>query len=206
MKMRLSDETSGKMANMGLFCAVLIVMLHAGWGGLTAIAVPWFFVASGYFLAGHVGEVGWWGREVRKRIRSLLIPMWIWGCVSLMIECGLIYGAGWIGYEYRGKELALSHRVLKCIGIVFTENMGPLWFLRMLFILVVISPILMCCNAVRLMMIALFAFAYGWFELSDLPSGRLWHFLEYGISLRGLLYFSIGGGCERFQSKDLILL
>lgn len=38
----------------------------------------------------------------------------------------------------------------------------------------------------------IFAGLYGWFELSDLEQGALWNFFEYGFSLRGLLYFSVG--------------
>ena len=64
----IASPVSGRLANMGLFCAVLIVMLHSGVGGLTAIAVPYFFLSAGFFLGGRIGERDWWRREVVKRI------------------------------------------------------------------------------------------------------------------------------------------
>ena len=46
--------------------------------GLGKIAVPFFFLASGYFLAGHLDEDGWYGRKVKKRVFSLVIPLLLW--------------------------------------------------------------------------------------------------------------------------------
>ena len=68
--MDVSKETSAKFANMGFVCACLVVLIHLGvdgkpggaawWThqmfthvGMTRIAVPFFFFASGYWLAGH---------------------------------------------------------------------------------------------------------------------------------------------------------
>lgn len=139
---KMDSDTSNKMANMGFLCAIFIVLLHSGCGGITSVAVPYFFLAAGYFLAGHIGEEGWWRREVCKRVRSLLVPMWIWGAVSIMIELLLQWGIRLTGYDYQGESLSFLYRLLKSLGVLFTVNMGVLWFVRMLFILVVISPLL----------------------------------------------------------------
>ena len=191
--MKVDSDTSNKMANMGFLCAIFIVLLHSGCGGITSVAVPYFFLAAGYFLAGHIGEVGWWKGEVCKRVRSLLVPMWIWGACSIMVELLLQWGIRLTGYDYHGEQLSFFYRLLRGGGVLFTVNMGVLWFVRMLFILVVISPLLgeggRFTNLSRL---ALFAGAYGWFELAHLDPGALWNFFEYGFSLRGLLYFSVG--------------
>lgn len=190
---KIDSDTSNKMANMGFLCAIFIVLLHSGCGGITSVAVPYFFLAAGYFLAGHIGETGWWRREVCKRVRSLLIPMWIWGVVFLITGLILQWGIRLVGYDYHGEAMAFGDRVLGCLGLRFTVNMGVLWFVRMLFILVVISPLLRGGGRFEnLSRLALFAGAYGWFELSHLEPGALWNFFEYGFSLRGLLYFSIG--------------
>ena len=190
---KLAPTVSVKMANMGVLCAVFIVLLHSGCGGMTRVAVPYFFLAAGYFLAGHIGETGWWHREVAKRVQSLLVPMWIWGAVSIMIELLLQWGIRLTGYDYHGESLSFLYRLLKSLGVLFTVNMGVLWFVRMLFFLVVISPLLRGGGkSVNLLRLMIFAGLYGWFELSDLEQGALWNFFEYGFSLRGLLYFSVG--------------
>ena len=139
---KIDSDTSNKMANMGFLCAIFIVLLHSGCGGITSVAVPYFFLAAGYFLAGHFGEEGWWRREVCKRVRSLLVPMWIWGAVFLVTGLIFQWGIRFVGYDYHGEVMAFSDRVLGCLGLRFTVNMGVLWFVRMLFILVVISPLL----------------------------------------------------------------
>ena len=95
----VSEELSCKFKNMAIVCAILVVFIHIPLGrlesgsvlwvfdmlvrwGIAQIAVPFFFVASGYFLAGHIGEDGWWKREILKRIRALhplerhLYPLW----------------------------------------------------------------------------------------------------------------------------------
>lgn len=89
--MAVSQELSHKMSGFGFFCAILIVFIHVYYNikpedgvlwwtwicvaqGVSRIAVPFFFVASGFWLAGHVGEQGWWRREIVKRLSSLVLP------------------------------------------------------------------------------------------------------------------------------------
>ena len=93
---KIEPELSAKMANMGIVSAFLVVALHGyamasmpapgsvSWWfyklfkeNFTDIAVPYFFLAAAFFLAGHFGEQGWFWREVCKRIRSLLVPMFL---------------------------------------------------------------------------------------------------------------------------------
>lgn len=92
----ISKELSNKFANMALLCAMLVVVIHFHldpikgttiWyvntilvRAIASIAVPFFFLASGYFLAAHCGEQGWWGRALKRRVVSLLIPYLFWNC------------------------------------------------------------------------------------------------------------------------------
>ena len=100
---RPSKELSAHFSSMSFACACMIVLFHAspapdkgtfnwwffhilGREGLCSMAVPYFFVCSGYFLAGHFGEMGWWGREVHKRIKSLVIPFFIWMMIGIRVS------------------------------------------------------------------------------------------------------------------------
>lgn len=141
--MRLSRTLSLRMSNMGALCSILIVALHSGFKGLTAVAVPYFFLAAGYFLAGHAGEEGWWKREVLKRVKSLLIPLWAWGLIGLSFTGVIQHGMSVVGYQLNVESVSWSHRIFAATGLHFMTNMGPLWFVRTLFVFVCISPFLM---------------------------------------------------------------
>ncbi len=94
VKPQVIKELSNKFANMAFLCSILVVFIHV-WPDKIAgdptrwimnsfklsvckIAVPFFFIAAGYFLAKHVNEQGWWWRECHKRIRSLVVPYVLW--------------------------------------------------------------------------------------------------------------------------------
>ena len=42
--------------------------------GFCCLAVPFFFMVSGYFPARHFDETGWWIRETGMRMQSLPVP------------------------------------------------------------------------------------------------------------------------------------
>lgn len=92
--MAVEATVSQKIRNLGFVCALLVVATHVSWAhdglgpswavwnlvdqGVSRIAVPFFFCVSGYMLAGHFGTAGWFGNEVAKRVRSLLVPFMLY--------------------------------------------------------------------------------------------------------------------------------
>ena len=92
----LDRAVSSKIAAFGFACAFLVAAIHvpqpvpsdasqpAWWlyrmtaGTFGRIAVPFYFVVAGYFLARHFGEDSWWRRETAKRLRSLFVPFALW--------------------------------------------------------------------------------------------------------------------------------
>lgn len=145
----VDTKLSNKIRNMGFVCSLLVVLIHiwhpqtgsASWWiyeltSFREIAVPYFFVASGYLLAGHVGESDWWHRALRQRVYSLLIPYFIWSVlwVAAVFFCHLLVDWEW------SKHLNLTD----LFGLNPFRPPAPehLWYLRSLMFLVVISPVL----------------------------------------------------------------
>ena len=109
MSISISQSLSDKISSFSLLCAAMVVGIHVagfqehgtvmwwwsriGHYGVFLIAVPFFFAASGFFLAGHVGEIGWWWRECVKRIRSLLVPFVLWSGVAVLMSLAMMFAA-----------------------------------------------------------------------------------------------------------------
>ena len=143
----VSPRASSRIANTGLVAALMVVFIHVDiqpdtpsyvrWivgivkVGTCTCAVPSFFAIAGYLLAGHVGESGWWGRALRKRIVTLGVPYLLWGTMFFFFDYFRTHDMTLVGF-------------LNSLGFTTCEMPGlyPLWFVRSLFALVVVSPVL----------------------------------------------------------------
>ena len=111
----VSPQASSRIANTGLVAALMVVFIHVDiqpdtpsyvrWivgivkVGICTCAVPSFFAIAGYLLAGHVGEAGWWGRALRKRIVTLGVPYLLWGTLFFFFDYFRTHDmtlAGWL--------------------------------------------------------------------------------------------------------------
>ena len=155
----LSTQLSRKLANMAVISSWLVVYIHIAssategtfdwWGiqlfrqGICRIAVPFFFVASGFFLSRHVGEVGWWHRALKTRIGSLLVPFVIWELMYVLCLQAITCLANPPEVAARAllDELRAWPTLLGIQGGAFPRN-GPLWFVRALLLYVLIAPVL----------------------------------------------------------------
>ena len=205
---KITPELSRRFAVMSFVSAILIVALHslsadrAGvvvrcvhsliMGGLCQTAVPWFFFAAGFFLAGHIGEANWWWTGVRKRVRTLLVPFWIWSFALCSISILFAIAVRIVGYDYGGVDglqwLSLKGLV-RVLGLDYYDTMPTMWFLRTLFCLVIVSPILCRINLWGLAF--LFVVTCCFDIIPD--KGRVITQLGHNLcSTRGLFYFSAG--------------
>lgn len=210
----ISEALSYKFRNVGFVCACLVVPIHVAhptvgsgvWldrvlaGAISNVAVPMFFVISGFLLGEKVSQTGWWKREVLKRVKSLLVPFYCWMMLSFVLGGLPSLTTDWRTHAFPFSayvgELEWPSFIWKFLGVDLTGMpwSGPLWYLRNLFILVLCSA-----GIVALLRrwgggwIAFAAILYGVWRfysplLPDALNGLFWH----GFSLQGLLCFSLG--------------
>ena len=151
----ITQKMSNKIANASFICACLIVMHHIPVGDgrqglygvllnlkpISNVAVPFFFLISGFLLVGHSDESGWWRNAFRKRIHTLLVPY--------LVVNAIYFPLMWLYHNAPGaafrSEMAYDFSIvnfLAAFGLVLPRNpaCGPLWYVRMLMILVLVSP------------------------------------------------------------------
>ena len=213
MQSKIPCSLSAKLSNMGFFCAILVVLLHTEsinyWPStelmrtflikpLGGIAVPFFFVAAGYFLAGHIHEYNWWKRETEKRLRSLLLPYFIWEALYFTYSIPFVLLANILA------NAPLTRNIPDIISIFALNPMqggglGPLWFVRTLFVFVLISPIIATPIKLSRMIgggvVALLFVGYLWTVGFTDESVGAWGYPigTVGLfSIRSLLFFAFG--------------
>ena len=135
------------------FCMILIVMMHCVitvnvWGNtyflefvfstFTRVAVPVFFVISGYLLFKHYNI-----SKIARRTRTVFVPFLLWSIITIAVFAFLQHVPFLSSYFNNQFQLTFES--------VFTRTFikplnGALWFLRDLYILVLISPIIWRIN------------------------------------------------------------
>ncbi len=171
MEKLLDKKLSFKIANIGFLCACLVVLIHCPvsqthfWHfeyflktKLTMIAVPCFFMISGFMLARHVSEENWYINAIKKRIRTLLVPLLVLDALWFPIKYGVHYiGVSRFGADGTDEVMRLTlHNVLSGIGIIpwRTAVVMGMWYIKALFLLVLVSPamkILVCQGKTRML-------------------------------------------------------
>lgn len=152
--MTIDGRISNKIANVGLLCAAMVVARHVhvafenGSRILMAVfdvAVPMFFVISGFLIAGHFGEADWWWTTVKKRMRSLLVPYVFWNLLCLVFCCGLTTCASFAGVDFGGEHwMNLGcERIIRALGVNFLKppELPYLWFVRCLVVFALVLPL-----------------------------------------------------------------
>lgn len=209
--MKVSSEISQKIRNMGLLCAALVVLIHSGipaehgslaWffnqlmgGGIAGIAVPFFFLISGFFLAAHTDKQGWWKHEVGKRVSSLVVPFFIWSFICVICSIPLSFASDLKAHLALGSHFSafIERNWLRIPGVDLTEYpiLAQLWYVRCLFFFVLAAPFIVG---------GVLRFRYVWLVgcllVSILqiyvPEQHLKNVLRFLGFSNGIFYFSLG--------------
>ena len=146
----------------GTFEALVITIFRV----LFSMAVPFFFLISGYFF--YKGLQDWdksvWSDKIRKRIRTLLVPYLLWNLIAFAGYCitrfagHVIKGVpfpdlieelserGWIRLLWdRCLYGDIKPDVINLFGYAVSTGSpmnGPTWFLRDLFVVLLFTPVI----------------------------------------------------------------
>lgn len=149
--------------------------------GLTRIAVPMFFLFSGYlFSLKFNGTLVEYAAKLRKRIKTLLVPYLFWSLLGILIY--FIVQLLPFTHKYFYRELISEYSFMKFLETLFINPIPyQLWFMRDLFVLVVLSP-LIYFGAKRLNVFLLFVLLIMWY----------FNFNFYILSVESLFFYTCG--------------
>lgn len=202
----IDKALSNKICNMGIVCAMLVVLLHISpkvnaWSftwcvdrfindGLGRAAVPFFFVVSGFLLARHIDDNGWWRKAVCSRVRTLLVPHLTWNLLWVLMPIAL---AAYANISHgRGAFTSVTAPVWK--GVFALPPLGPTWYLRTLFLFVLMSPLFVAflkLNASLVFVVSFLLYAL-LYRSEAVPFGTWRAIPNSPIALEGLAYFLVG--------------
>lgn len=197
---------SRKLTGISFILMIMVVILHsynldikqggnilhfckdANWAiqnfisnGITRVAVPLFFIISGFLLSyGTKLTITTYRLKVSKRIKTLLLPYLIWSIWGILFY--YILQSIPASSAFFTKRLIKDYSVIDWLKAIFIDPIPyQLWFLRDLMLLVLLSPVIF--HTVRLTrFIVLGVMFFLWVNDYDLSI----------VSNEALLFFSIG--------------
>lgn len=163
--------------------------------GITRIAVPLFFIVSGYlfFLNAKDFDLKIYKDKLLKRIKTLLIPFVFWSAFGILLY--FILQTIPASKPYFTKELIINYSLNQFITTLFYNPIPyQFWFIRDLILLVIISPIIYLALKYLKWIFIVLVFIV-WFVNYDIIV----------LSNEALLFFAVGSfiAIENFNFKDL---
>lgn len=144
------------------------------YNGLSRIAVPVFFIISSYLFF-----INYSFSKIAKRTKTVLLPFLLWSIISYFIFVVFPTIPLFSVFFNNRTELSLSSFL---ISTFISPKNGALWFLRDLYILVLLSPIIYYICKRHLLSIVLFCFLF-----------IVWIFdFNYSFFIESSLFYFVG--------------
>lgn len=182
----------------------IVIFISEVWGH---ISVPLFFIISGFLFFYHKSfDRNIYQKQIRSRIKTLLIPYLLWNLIAIVFKLKCFLPV--ISSFYRPLEIQISFtRIFNTFfcnsntnGILISPYVSlsglypintPLWFVRDLMVMVILSPIIyyVIKKAGQWFILAV---GLAWFFSSIiLPEGNsFWEYIE--MLLTATFFFSWG--------------
>lgn len=199
----MNEQISNKIRVAGLICTIMVLYRHSlnylaffgNWNGegisrivensfsiLTEIAVPFFFVVSGFFfLKKDYNNYRSYFLMVKGKFKSLIIPFLFWNLIGLLVMSVVAFGD--VRDMSFGKHLS---------SLLFSEWYGPLWYVRDLITMMLFVPlygwIFKRAHPLVLTIMGVLLFLY-W-----IPVDCSW------VSSEGVFFFYLGGMISKRDS------
>ncbi len=177
--------------------------------GVTELCVPAFFLISGYLFFARFNKWDWslYITKLRSRCKTLLSPYLVWNLLALASALMLLIASG---HYDKAKTVFADNGGLRmfwdCASVQASENLfggvifsaspmdGPLWFMRDLIILVILSPIIYYLVK---------SLKFSWLVIAIIGYiCNVW-IPFVGFAPKGALFFSIGAFLQ-VEKKSLV--
>ena len=215
-KMKVSPQDSERIRAISFVCALMVVAIHCSsipkgwWDGscdmpawivglqtfgtdtLSRLAVPWFFVVSGFFLvkgldlSGAFGISGktccvlaWWKHSVLKRVLTLGVPYLLWNLIYYLFKLS----TGKYSFD-------MWHCLEQLTGCDFYDvpACGQLWYLRCVFFYVLCAPVFVALFYGRVVgPVSIVALLFCWLVGIGLPI-KYMQIVDFSY----IMYFGVG--------------
>lgn len=186
---------SDRIRIMGVLCTLMVVYRHSlnylaffnSWNGngisgfiedgcslLTQVAVPFFFIVSGFFFLKIPYYVkGNYQSMIRKKMKSLVIPFIFWNIIG-----GI--------FLYVADNKIIENTVFNCIlQLINSQWYPPLWYVRDLITMMLLVPL------------------YGWIFIGFNLNSKFGNILIQVILLIGLFYYWNPVDCGWVSSEGI---
>ena len=215
---------SNRIANINFYLTLLVVLIHCncslyitGKVGnmdylfklielITSIAVPTFFAISSYLFFKNY-DLSKTKGKFKTRIKSLLIPYLLWSTIFLLFvifldKINILHGTdniiGNIDYSF-----------VSIVNNIINSNFdGPLWYVKALMILIVLSPIFYILitklKKINLFIIPIFLIINVIFDV-DYPTFIYWIFVYYLVAYLTITYGDISKILKKINKYDSIV-
>lgn len=157
-----------------------VLFVETGFSVMTEIAIPLFFLISGFFFFRYnYYDISVYKNAVKKKFRSLIVPFIVWNLVGLvtMWLTGLLHTPTSFG-NFLG-------------GLILSVYYGPLWYVRNILLMMFCAPLYYWIYRVD----------KGWlYAIIVLLIYHIWYPVDCSwYSIEGVLFFFLGGVLQQHK-------